>query len=156
MSMAENEIPRVNLRFLFVMCNDILTMRHFYTDLLGMKETSFTNDEHWGWLNYKSEGLEFMFFRAKEKMPVQHYWTWQPGYDGGTVNAISWAIHIPEADFESTVDRLKRSGIKSFSKKPEWRQDNYWGFSVMDPMGNTVEVYTIPKARPELPEWPDK
>ena len=34
--MAE-EKPKVNVRFIFSMCNDINAMRHFYTDLLGIQ-----------------------------------------------------------------------------------------------------------------------
>jgi catechol 2,3-dioxygenase-like lactoylglutathione lyase family enzyme len=124
-------------------------MRHFYSDLLGMKEVSYMNDEGFGWINYKCEGFEFMFFRAMNPMPVIEEWTWQPGYDGAEHNAISWAINIPEADFAATVERLKADGVKQFKDKPEWRQDSYWGFSVMDPMGNTVEVYTMPKEKPK-------
>jgi len=40
-----------------------------------------------------------------------------------------------------------------FNEEPEWRVDNYWGLTVKDPMGNTVEVYTIPKQKPESTTW---
>jgi hypothetical protein len=32
--------------------------------------------------------------------------------------------------------------------------DGYWGFTAMDPMGNTVEIYTIPAEKPETTTWP--
>jgi len=34
--MAE-EKPKINIKFIFTMCNDVVTMRHFYTDLLGIQ-----------------------------------------------------------------------------------------------------------------------
>ena len=94
-----------------------------------------------------------MFFHTGQEMPVLEEWTWQPGYEGPELHATSWAIGIPEEDFADTVTRLKESGVKCFSEWPEWRQESYWGFSVMDPMGTTVEVYTVPSEKPEDPTW---
>ena len=39
---------------------------------------------------------------------------------------------------------------------PTWRQDSYWGWSIKDPMGQTVEVYSSPAQRPagDPPVWP--
>jgi len=145
--------PKVKVGFIFIMCNDVGEIRHFYTDLLGMNEVAFFGDENFGYINYKCEGFEFMFFHTGTKMPVIDKWTWQPGYDGGEYHAISWAIAIPEKSFGDVVEKLKRENVKLFSDKPEWRQGSYWGFSVMDPMGNTVEVYTMPAEKPSSTEW---
>lgn len=147
--------PRVNIRFLFAMCNDIDAMRKFYSELLGMQEVSYMNEEQFGWLCYQCEGFQFMFFRTHGKIPVIEEWTWQPGYNGGSYDAVSWAIEIPEEGFADCHKRLKDANLKAFSDKPEWRQDSYWGYTVMDPMGNSVEVYTSPKTKPESGEWVD-
>ncbi|MCX6645250.1 MAG: VOC family protein [bacterium] len=153
--MAEDKkaLPRVNIRFLFAMCNDIPAMRKFYSDLLGMQEVSYMNDEGFGWLCYQCEGFQFMFFRTHGRIPLIENWTWQPGYEGGGFDALSWAVEIPETEFADYYRRLKDAGVKAFSEKPEWRQGSYWGYSVMDPMGNTVEVYTSPKVKPDSDEW---
>jgi len=151
----EKPKPKVNLRFVFSMCNDIAAMKKFYTDLLGMQGTAFFNEEQFGYLAYKCDGLDFMFFKTHGKVHVKDEWTWQPGYEGGSHDAVSWAIEVPMEDFAATVKRLREASVRAFSGKPEWRQDSYWGYSVMDPMGNTVEVYVSPKEKPENREWVD-
>ena len=148
--------PKINIRFLYIMCNDVAAMRHFYTDLIGLKEVAFKDDEEWGWLAYQCEGFQMMFMRAEKKLPVIEEWTWQPGYGGGPREGTSWGIEIPDEMFSTVVDRLRDAGVKALTDKPQWRQESYWGFSVMDPMGNTVEVYTEPKEKPESTEWPGK
>jgi catechol 2,3-dioxygenase-like lactoylglutathione lyase family enzyme len=151
---TEKKVPRINVRFIFSLCDDIEAMRHFYTDLLGMDEQAYYSVEQFGYLSYPCEGVYLMFFYPGEKVPEHTEWAWQPGYDGGSLHVTSWAIEIPEEDFAETVNRLKQAGVKAFSEYPEWRQDSYWGFSVADPQGNTIEVYTSPKEKPESPEWP--
>lgn len=131
----------INIRFIFNFCNDIDEIRRFYSELIGLEEVSYRNDEEWGWLVYQSEGFQFMWFRSDEKLPVIDGWAAQPGYSGGEFAITSWSIELPKEDFEKIIGRLKASGVKLFSMEPEWRQESYWGFTVMDPMGNTVELY---------------
>ncbi|TET21568.1 MAG: VOC family protein [Candidatus Stahlbacteria bacterium] len=152
----EKKVPKINVRFIFSLCSDIEAMRHFYSDLLGMQEQAFFNEKQFGYLSYPCEGVYLMFFYSGQEAPVFKDWAWQPGYDGGSLHVTSWAIQIPEEDFAETVKRLKDAGVKTFSDNPQWRQDSYWGFSVMDPQGNTIEVYTSPKEKPESTEWPGK
>ena len=149
----EKKVPKINVRFIFSLCNDIEAMRHFYSDLLGMQEQAFFNEEQFGYISYPCEGVYLMFFYSGEKVPEHTEWAWQPGYEGGNLHVTSWAIEIPEVDFAETVERLKSASVKTFSENPEWRQDSYWGFSVMDPQGNTIEVYTRPKEKPASTTW---
>jgi catechol 2,3-dioxygenase-like lactoylglutathione lyase family enzyme len=144
------------VKFIYNMCNDLEAMRTFYTDLVGLEQGSFRNDEEWGWLVYKSEGFEMMFFRAEKEISVRQEWACQPGYEGGTLEVTSWSIRIPEDAFPEVVSRVKSAGVRCLAEKPEWRQDCYWGFTAMDPMGNTVELYTEPKERPASTEWPSE
>jgi len=153
MPCEKKEAPTINIRYLFVMVNDVDAMKKFYTDLVGMQEISYRNEEDWAWLVYQSEGFQFMMFRSHEPMPVNEKWTWQPGYDGGEIDGISWSILVPEEDFADTVKRLKDAGVPEFQEKPEWRQDSYWGFAVKDPMGHTVEIWTTPKESPASTDW---
>lgn len=149
--------PKVNIKFIFSMCNDVEKMSEFYTKLLGMQEQAFMNDKEnkFGYLSYYCTGdVYLMFFSTETPAPQLTDWAWQPGYEGGNLMATSWAIEIPEEDYPATIKRLKDAGVKAFSENPEWRQDSYWGFSVADPQGNTVEVYTSPKEKPKSPSWP--
>jgi catechol 2,3-dioxygenase-like lactoylglutathione lyase family enzyme len=154
MAEAKADKPMGSIWFVFTVCNDIDEVRHFYTDLLGMQEDGYMNDENFGYLSYECEGgVYFMFFRADEKLPVLDEWASQPGWAGGTLEVNSWAIQIPYEDFAEVYEKLKGEGFPLFKPEPEWRQDSYWGLSVRDPMGNTVEVYTTPKEKPTSTTW---
>jgi hypothetical protein len=152
----ESGKPMISIRFIFTMCNDIVAMRHIYSELIGLEEISFKDDEEWGWLSYKCDGFQLMIFRAEEELPIREDWSWQPGYGGGPMEATSWSIEVPEEDYPEIVKRIQSDEVKKYSDKPEWRQDSYWGFSILDPMGNTIEIYTEPKEEPASTEWPEK
>jgi len=72
---------------------------------------------------------------------------------GGTLEVTSWSVEIREEDFGKTVERLRAAGVRAFNDEPEWRIDSYWGYTVLDPNGVTVEVYTIPKEKPASEDW---
>ncbi len=149
----DQDTPKVNIRFLYNYCNDLAEMRHFYTELLGMKETIY--NEEWNCLCYRSEGFDFMFFGSKERIPVKDKFAWQPGW-GGDLFITSWTIDIAEAEYAETIEKLKSANVPAVNKNPHWEQDSYWCFPVLDPMGNTVEVTTSPKEKPSNTDWPDK
>ncbi|MCP4230638.1 MAG: VOC family protein [bacterium] len=147
-----NETPNVNIRFLYNYCNDLAEMRNFYTELLGMKETAF--NEEWNFLCYQTEGMDFMFFGNDEEIPVRTEFADQPGWMGGELPITSWTLDIPEEEYAETIARLKAAGVSSSGENPHWEQDSYWCFPVLDPMGNTVEITTVPKDKPADTEWP--
>lgn len=151
---SDGQRPRVNLRFLFNHAPDLPALRRFYSDAVGLEETSFQESAGFGWLAYRCEGVELLFFRDADARPASEDWADQPGHDGGTAPVASWAIEVPEADLSATVARLRELGAPRLKEWPEWRQDSYWGFSVKDPAGNTVEVYAIPAQRPASRDWP--
>jgi catechol 2,3-dioxygenase-like lactoylglutathione lyase family enzyme len=154
---TEKQVPKINVKFVYSLCNDIEAMRHFYTDLLGMEEIAFYSDEEqkFGYLSYLcAGGLEFDFFYTGQEVAVQKDWSWQPGYEGGTSPITSWSVQIPEADFPTVVARLQKDGVKSFNENPFWCLDSYWAFPVADPQGYTVEVYSIPAQKPASTQWP--
>jgi len=146
------ETPKVNIRFLYNYCNNLAEMRIFYSELLGMNETAYNED--WNYLCYKSEGLDFMFFGSEKEIPVREKFADQPGWPGGELPVTSWTIDIPEEVYTETINRLRTAGVKSFADNPRWEQDSYWCFPVLDPMGNTVEVTTVPKDKLASTEWP--
>jgi catechol 2,3-dioxygenase-like lactoylglutathione lyase family enzyme len=143
-AVAEESAPTANVRFVYAFCNDLAGVRHFYTDLLGLPEAAY-NDEH-GYLCYQCEGFQLMFFRPQREVEPLPAWADQPGYDGGTEFVTSWSIEIPEAAYAAVVERLQEESVEIHSPDPEWRVDSYWGFTVKDPRGHTVEVYAIPAA----------
>lgn len=137
------EIKKPAIKFFYIFANDVEKMREFYTGTLGLAEASYMNDPDFGWINYSMDGFEFMVFRTDKQIPVLSQWQGQPGYPGSTGYLPSWSVFIDNSCFEAVVQKCKDAGFKTFSDKPEWRQDSYWGFTVADPMGNTVELYTL-------------
>lgn len=149
--------PRINIRFLYGFCNDVAATRRFYTELLGMKEGTAVDTKDFGFVTYRCEGLEYMFFRAEKPLPVEERWADQPGEAvDGAQPLMSMSIAVPWADFRATVKRLREAKVKTAKPSPSWRQASYWGWTIKDPMGNTIEVYSTPdtKAHGE-PVWQD-
>ncbi len=146
---------KVNLRFVYNQCNDVKAIRAFYGDLLGMKVGAFSDTEKFGWVTFQGEGLEFMFFRADSTLPVSEEFSFIPGDGGGPRAACAWSIEVPEAEFAATFRRLRDAKVKAQTVTPTWRQQSYWGFTVLDPMGSTVEVYCSVKEKPDSTEWED-
>jgi catechol 2,3-dioxygenase-like lactoylglutathione lyase family enzyme len=133
---------------------DLGAVRRFYVDLLGLREVAWADQPDFGWLSLDAGGFEMMWFRAERAAPVPREFTMQPGWEGGTREGTSWAVHVPEARFADTWRRLRDAGVTLFRPVPEWRQDSYWGLSALDPAGVTVEVYTTPAVRPAATVWP--
>ena len=98
---------RVNLRFLYAMCNDVAAVRRFYSESIGLEELGHMDEEAFGWVGYDSEGMQLMFFRWDESLPRPSEWAWQPGDGAGTTPALSFSIEVPEED---SLDVLKRRG----------------------------------------------
>jgi hypothetical protein len=59
-----------------------------------------------------------------------------------------------ERSFRDAVGRVKAAGCATFQPVPEWRRDCYWGHSVKDPMGNTVEMCFLTE-KPDSLAWRD-
>lgn len=150
--MNEKGEAKANVRFVYNFCNDLAAMRRFYTGLLGLDEAGYSEDHRY--LAYRSEGFQLMFFRPDAEVPVKKGWADQPTYEGGSEYVTSWSVEVPEEEFAAAVERLRAAGVESFAAEPDWRVDSYWGFTVKDPMGNTVEVYAPPKGRPASTSWP--
>lgn len=151
-STTSKSVPQISLKYLFNHTSDLAGTQRFYSELIGLKESQYNLE--WGFLCYQCEGFEMMYFaREREEPESLRDWAAQPGYEGGKLEITSWAIKVPEAEFAAIVRKLKNEKVKSFKDVPEWRQQSYWGFTVMDPNGMTVEVFTIPKEKPVLLEW---
>ena len=141
--MNKKEKINAKVSYFYFVANDLKAMRHFYTTLIGLPESAYFEDEQIGYLCYQMEGFEMMWFRSVKKVPIQTDWAMQPGYPGGLTQEPSWSIEVDEKDFYQIVEKIKKTNIPVFQKDPEYRQNSYWGFSVRDPMGYTVELYFI-------------
>lgn len=147
----EKSIGGPRIGFVYMMCNEIEAIRYFYTDLLGFKELGHKEGAY---VMYVSQGLQVIWFRAYEPAPVLSDFAMQPGWQGGKLEVTSFSLQVPPAAFAATVERLRAAGVPAFAPLPEWRQDSYWGYPVLDPMGNTIEVYSTPAEKPDSTEWP--
>lgn len=145
--------PQITLGYIYISCNDLAAMRQFYVALLGLQEQSYRDSGEYKWLVCKCRGFELMFFTADAPITVETGWHAQPGWEGGQREGVSWSVEVPPELYAPTVERLLEAGVPHFFDKPQWLQDGYWGFPVHDPMGNTVEVFTIPRQRPDSKEW---
>jgi len=139
---------KVSLRFLYNYCNDLAAVRKFYTECLGMQEASFVDTPEFGFVTYRSVGLEYMFFRVDGALPPAAGFAAQPGGGGGDRLGPSWSIAVPEDAFPEVVKRLQAAGFKSNQPQPVWLQNSYWAYVVLDPCGNTIEVFTFSSSHP--------
>ena len=146
-----DDTARPRLGFIYNLCNDVAAMRRFYVDMLGLKEAAFLDTLDFAYLSVQAGDVQMMWFRADETVPVASEFAEQPGWEGGTLQATSWSVFVPEGDFDRVHRALVASGARLFGAVPEWRQDCYLGLSVLDPMGATVEVYTVPAAGAPTP-----
>jgi len=144
-----DQAPRVRVPFIYHICNDIEAIRHFYVDLLGMQQAAHMDTPEFGYLALECGSLQMMWFRGDEEQPPLDAFACQPGWAGGTLEVSSFSLLVPEDEFGGVFEKLRAAGTRMFKPVPEWRQDSYWGLSVLDPMGMTVEVYTAPKERPD-------
>lgn len=126
---------------LFYWCNDIDKTRSFYTDVLGLKETSYRNDDKMGWLGYELDNLALYFLRSTKSLLIAKEWARQPGWTEGTLEAHSLILQVGKADFDAVVSRAKNAGVKIHDKEPRGESSKYLQHFLMDPMGNTVELY---------------
>jgi hypothetical protein len=110
--------PLIYLSTIFWWCNDVGAMREFYTDLIGLPETYFQDDDNVGWLTYQSGQLQIVFIRASSTLPIHSAWSKQPGYRGGPLEATSWVISVPYTEFISITERLKQANVPLFQDEP--------------------------------------
>lgn len=140
---------KVEFKFLFMMGNDLKQIQHFYQDLL---EVTTTGTPEEGWIDLDL-GVHVIYFKSDYDIPFIKEWAWQPGYQGAGGNLTSWSMEFSEEDFKKMYQRLKVAKTELLKEKPEWRRDSYWGLTVRDPMGNTMELYTVPANKPNVTDW---
>lgn len=110
---------------------------------MEFNEVIYKNNDDEKYLVYQSGNIQIMWLENSEPQPINEDWSVQPGYLSGPAEYNSYAIYYSENKFISIVKKLKQSKIKMLKNQSELRQNkDYWGFTIMDPMGNTIELYT--------------
>ena len=142
-------MPVPGVRFLYIGCNDLSRMRTFYSDLVGLDEIYYSDDDRT--LGYDCDGFQFTVIESTEAAPADSRWDRQPGWVGGTRAAVSWSVALTESTFGPAVERLGDAGVPCFRPTPVWV--GYWSFPVKDPMGNTVEITYAPADPPTSTDW---
>ncbi len=132
----------IELNTIFRWCNDVVPMRHFYTDCLGLEETYFRDDAEHGWLAYQIGQVQLVFIRAATPQTIATEFAKNPGYTGGSLEAESWVLKMERPSFEAIVERLQANRYPLYAQEPEQPRPGALQFIALDPMGFTVEVYT--------------
>lgn len=136
---------------MFILCNSIEAMRGFYVKLLGMEESYCIEGEY---LDVNTAGIQLLFFKHETEVLVPSGWSWQPGWEGGIETRPSFSVRVPEEEFPGLVERIRELHIPRYNEYPEWRNNGYWGYTIKDPMGLTLELFVEPAERPNSTLWP--
>jgi hypothetical protein len=123
------------IRFVYAYCNDLEAMHRFYVDLLGLAHTSVENGRRGGFVEVDGGGVRLAFLQSSTPRPVAEQLSKLPGCTGGVIEQALCSIEYTAEDYAAVVARLREAGIES----PQ--PDGEWSYPVLDPMGNTVEVY---------------
>ncbi|KAA3663552.1 MAG: hypothetical protein DWQ04_10245 [Chloroflexi bacterium] len=138
--------PQPGVKFLYLFCNDLHTMRNFYSDLLGLNEIYYSEMPD-RTVAYDCDGLQFTIIFNAAAQKASPGWAWQPGWQTGSNPIISWSIVLTDGVFQTAVQNLKGASVETFYEEPQWQ--NYWSFPVKDPMGNTVEIVLASEEEPK-------
>ena len=136
------------VKFIYLFCNDLAAMRHFYTNLLGLHEIYFSDGQS---VAYDCDGLQFTIMFDPDVKAASNGWGWQPGWQEGQNRVVSWSVVLVDEVFKTAVTKLTLSGIDAFYDKPQWK--GYWSFPVKDPMGNTTEIVWPLQPEPTNKVW---
>ena len=126
---------------IFRWCNDVVPMRHFYTDCLSLDETFFESNDDYGWLTYKIGDVQLVFTRTDPPLPVPTEFARNPGYPGGTAVATSWVLKLSPDEFHPIVKKLQNSTYTAYKDEVISAREGHLQYLVLDPMGFTVELY---------------
>lgn len=132
----------IELNTIFRWCNDVASMRRFYTDCLGLEETYFRDDVDHGWLAYQIGQVQLVFIRAATPQAIATEFARNPGYQGGSLTTESWVLKLDPPSFAAIVKRLQASSYTLYAPEPEKPRPGALQFLALDPMGFTIEVYT--------------
>ena len=128
--------------FLYLHATDLDAMRRFYGTIVGLEEI-FWSPGPKGAIGYRHGSVQFTVL-AHDSAKQGKGWARQPGWSGGTEPTPSWSFELGADAFRTAIARARAAGWPAREPAPEWR--GYWGWVLLDPMGNTVEI-TCPDRR---------
>jgi hypothetical protein len=132
----------------FNLCDNVNAIRYFYTELIGLKETAFKPNSY---IEFKIKGKTMMFYQADKIF--KRLKSFKHGYINDKNENLSWSLNLEEETFTATVNKLIYADIEILNNEPVWMPDGYWSFSVLDPMGNRLEIFMEPKKSPVSRLW---
>ena len=128
-------MPTPQVKIVYRYCNELEPMQQFYVDLLGLTQTSIENGKQAGFVEVDCGGFRLTFLQSSTPLPVYTQLSKLPGCVGGEIEQALCSVEYPADDYAAVVDRLRAGGFHS----PQ--PDGEWSYPVLDPMGNTIEVY---------------
>jgi LysM repeat protein/catechol 2,3-dioxygenase-like lactoylglutathione lyase family enzyme len=132
----------VELSTIYYWVNDIAETRSFYTDLIGLEETSFFEEDGSGLVVYDAGNVEIIFLQSADEIPVIEDWARQPNYDGGVIEEPSFVIRVTSEEFDAIIGRIAGSGASVYNDSVLVPQVGQQALFMRDPMGNTVQILT--------------
>lgn len=134
-----NQIQSLKIESPYFMniCKDIDAVRYFYSELIGLRENNFVKNSH---IDYSARGKTMIFFEGDTLFKDLE--SYSEKFSNKSSGKYSWCIKIEKEKFSNVVTRLLNAGIKLLIDKRDWRQEGIWLFSVIDPAGNIVEIYS--------------
>ena len=143
----------IKLKYIYRYCNDINEMKDFYSGILGFQEKSFGDHKGFGWLEYEFGDTKLAFYKDEGKAPKIKDFAKQPAQDLGKKEITSFGIQYKEEEFRKLYEKLVEEKISLLTEKPQWLVDSYWGITIRDPMGFSLEIFSIPQEKPSDFEW---
>ena len=136
----------------FVHCTDISLMRTFYSDILKLDESFYS--EEYKHLVYKLSVSPEITMVIMESVEAQSNTKWDNGpvFREGSGYGLSFTLRVEDMDEFRTIVEAIRGNYDHFYPTPQWV--GYWSFMVKDPMGLSIDVYHELKDKPEnTPIW---
>ena len=130
-----------HLNTIFRWCNDVETMREFYTNCLNLTETFYENNEQHGWLTYQLSELLLAFTRSDQPLPEPTSFAMNPAYKGGQTFESSWVIEVAYENFNGIVEKIQKSSAPIYEQGVFSNRPGHLQIIVRDPMGMTIEIY---------------
>ena len=119
-----------NLDYTILLCDDIASMRRFYTDVMGFE----VHREIPGrWVEMKL-GTSLIALRLRSR-PYDG-----PAPDAATAS-VQFAFRVPPADIDAAADQLAEKGIALLEPVADLQPFGHRAFFFADPEGNIIEIF---------------
>lgn len=114
----------INAPVFFNICDDVEQIKEFYTDVLGLKETAYSENTY---IEYVKDGKTMMFYQNNKVVSKLS------GKNKDTNKPFNWCIKA-DSDLFLRV-------FKVLNNKPPAVKEGYLTLDISDPMNNNIVVY---------------